>query len=47
MSLALYLGTMFAPNIYILGMVMFTWGLFNSCRTNIAFLYMQELMPKK
>lgn len=46
-SLALYLGTMFAPNIYILGMIMFTWGLFNSCRTNIAFLYMQELMPKK
>lgn len=46
LSLALYLGVLFAPNIYFLGAVMFTWGFFNSTRTNIGFLYMTELMPK-
>ena len=46
-SLILYLGTMFAPNVYFLGATLFTWGIFNTIRTNTAFLYMIELMPRK
>ena len=46
-SLVLYLGTLFAPSVYVLGAILFVQGLFNSIRTNIAFLYMIELMPKK
>ena len=46
-SFVLYIATMYAPNVYVLGAVLFTWGIFNSCRTNIAFMYMLELMPKK
>ena len=46
-SLALHLLTIFAPNIYVLGGTLFTWGLFNSIRVSTAFLYMVELMPKK
>lgn len=45
-SFVLYLATLFAPNVYFLGVVFFIWGLFNSIRTSVAFLYMQELMPK-
>lgn len=45
-SLALYVATLFAPNVYFLGAVLFTWGIFNSIRTSVAFLYMIELMPK-
>jgi len=45
--LTLYIATLFAPNVYFLAAVLFTWGVFNSCRTTIAFMYMIELMPKK
>jgi len=44
---ALYLGVLFAPNIYFLATVIFLWGFFNSIRTNVTFLYMMELMPTK
>ena len=47
LSFILYLGVMFAPNVYFLGAVLFIFGFFNSIRTNISFLYMIELMPKK
>ena len=43
----LYLGVMFAPNIYFLGAVLFISGVFNSIRTNIGYMYMIELMPQK
>ena len=46
-SVALYLATMYSPEIGMLSTVLFVWGLFNSCRTNIGYLYMIELMPKK
>ena len=46
-SVVLYWLTLNSPNVYVLGTVLFTWGLFNSCRTNIGYLYMIELMPKK
>ena len=46
-SLVLYWCTINSTNIEMLGTVLFIWGLFNSCRTNIGYLYMIELMPKK
>ncbi len=46
-SFFLYLGVMFAPNIQFLGFILFVFGFFNSIRTNISYLYMIELMPKK
>ena len=45
--MVLYFGTLFAPNVYFLGAILFVSGLFNSIRTNVSFLYMIELMPKK
>lgn len=39
----LYLGVMYAPNIYFLGGVLLMFGFFNSIRTNVSFLYMIEL----
>lgn len=45
--LFLFLGILFAPNIYFMATVIFLWGFFNSIRTNINFLYMIELMPTK
>ena len=43
----LYLGILFAPNIYFMATVIFLWGFFNSIRTNVNFLFMIELMPTK
>ena len=45
LCLLLYIGIMFAPNIYFLGAIIFLWGFFNSIRTNVNFLFMVELMP--
>ena len=47
LCLFLYLGVMFAPNVYFLATVIFLWGFFNSIRTNVNFLFMMELMPSK
>ena len=47
LSFILYLGVLYAPNIRVLGVVLFTFGFFNSIRTNVSYLYMIELMPKK
>ena len=47
LSFILYLGVLYAPNIKVLSAVLFAFGFFNSIRTNVSYLYMIELMPKK
>lgn len=46
-SLVLFLGVLFAPNISFLCCMLFLWGCFDSCRSGIGYPYMIELMPKK
>ena len=47
LCLGLYFCILYAPDIYFLAATIFLWGFFASIRTNVAFLYLMELMPSK